>query len=65
MPKLRKLGEILLDMEPLLDELAHTHELQWGDILALIHSHLVVHAPSSREEYLDGTHPEFFYGSRK
>ena len=60
-PKIRKLGDVLLDMEPLIDELVD-HGLQMGDILALIRSHLLIHNPECIEEYVDGTAPEYFYG---
>lgn len=65
MSKVRPIGELLLDLEPLLEELTEEHDLQHGDVLALVHSWLQIHAPEAREEYLDGTSPEFFYGSRK
>lgn len=64
--KLRPLGTILLELEPLLDEMVHSHDLQMGDILALIHSYLEVHSPNCKEEYVDsGENPEFFYGPRR
>lgn len=59
--KIRKLGDVLLDMEPLLEELIE-HELQWGDILFLIYGWLQIHNPQAQEEYLDGSRPEFKYG---
>jgi hypothetical protein len=62
---LRPLGHVLLDLEPLLEELVIDHELQWGDVLSLIHAHLQVHLPSGQEEYLDGTHPEFHYKQKE
>jgi hypothetical protein len=61
MKKLRKLGIVLLDIEPLLLELVD-HELQHGDILNLVRGYLEVHAPEAREEYVEGGHPEFYYG---
>lgn len=65
MPKLRKLGDVLLDLEPLLDEMAESHSLQMSDILALIRSHLLVHNPGCVEEFLDGSEPVYFYGHRE
>jgi hypothetical protein len=64
MPK-PKLGTTLLKLEKSLEELtdSKTHDLQWGDVLALVHSWLTIHAPHAREEYLDGTHPIFYYGA--
>lgn len=64
MAKRRKLGDVLLDMEPLLLEMVD-HDLQHGDILNLVRGYLEVHAPGAKEEYEDGTEPEFYYGPKK
>lgn len=60
--KLRPLGDILLDMEPLLFEMGVDHDLQHGEILALVLNHCRVHMPDGREEYVDGGHPDSHYG---
>lgn len=65
MAKMRKLGAVLLDMEPLLDELAEQHDLQLGDILALVRHQLEMHNPDCIEEFMDGTKPVFFYGHQE
>jgi hypothetical protein len=62
--KIRPLGDILLDMEPLMNE-AMDHELQWGDFLGLMHAWLMIHRPHDREEYTAGGHPEFRYGPKE
>jgi hypothetical protein len=62
--KTRPLGEILLEMEMLLNE-AMNHGLQWGDMLALVHSWLMIHRPGDREEYTEGGNPEFYYGPKR
>lgn len=62
--KQRPLGQILLEMEPLMHE-AMDHDLQWSDFLALMHAWLMVHRPGDREEYTDGGHPSYYYGVRK
>lgn len=59
--KLRKAGDIFLEIEPHLNELMD-HGYQWGDLLALMHTWLMIHRPGDREQYTDGGHPEFFYG---
>lgn len=64
MPKHRKIGDILLDLEKLLLELVD-HGMQWGDILFVVYGYLMVHAKGARETYMDGTHPELNYGPRK
>lgn len=64
MPK-RKFGDILLDLEELLDEMVDDHDVQWGDILNLVFGHLVIHRPDAQEEYTEGGNPEFYYGPKK
>lgn len=62
---IRPLGDILLDLEPLILEMVEKHDLQWGDILNLIYGYLEVHCPGAREEYIKGGHPRFYYGPKK
>lgn len=62
---MRTAGEILLQMEPLLEELVDKQELQYSDVLYLILGWLDVHRPNAKEQYLDGTTPEFYYGPRR
>lgn len=62
--KVRPLGDILLDMEPLMNE-AMDHNLQWADMLGLVHAWLMVHRPHDREEYVAGGHPEYYYGPKR
>ena len=60
--KIRPLGDVLVDMEPLIDE-CMDHGLQWGDFLALMLAYLTVHRPHDKEVYVeDGSSPTFFYG---
>lgn len=59
---MRKLGDILLDLEVILDEMVDSHDLQFGDILNLVYGHLVIHRPDAREEYVSGGNPVFKYG---
>jgi hypothetical protein len=61
----RRLGDILFDVEDLMTELVDEHDMQVGDILNLIHGYLVVHCPGAFEEYEDGTKPVFFYGPKE
>ncbi len=65
MAKIRPLGDILLDLEEILDEMVDNQEMEWGDILSLIHGHLVSHRPDAQEEYVDGDSPVFYYGPQK
>lgn len=61
---IRPLGDILLEMEPLIQEAMDSHDLQWGDMLSLIYGYLMVHYPYAEEEYEDDTRPVFWYGHR-
>lgn len=63
--KIRPMGKVLLDLELILDELLVNHDLQWGDVLSLVHGHMMVHNPKSRETYTAGGHPVFYYGPEK
>lgn len=65
MKKIRPLGKVLLDLELILDEMCIEHELQLGDVLALIKIHIDIHLPDAVESYVDGGKPEFFYGIKK
>jgi|WetSurMetagenome_2_1015567.scaffolds.fasta_scaffold35335_5 hypothetical protein len=60
--KLRPLGQITLDMEPLLEEMVHEHELQHQEVLYIILSWLETHAPEAKPRYEDGNVPMLVYG---
>jgi hypothetical protein len=60
--KPRALMDILLDAEPYIIELMEGHDLEWGDVDALMFRYLETHFPESREEYTDGKHPVRYYG---
>jgi hypothetical protein len=63
--KLRPVIDILLDLEDIIDELCLDHGLQKGDVLSNVNTHVDVHLPDFVEEYLDGSHPVFYYGPRE
>jgi hypothetical protein len=60
--KLRPLGEIQLDLEPLFYEMVHDHGLQKGDLSALVNQWVDTHYPQAIETYFDDTTPIYFYG---
>lgn len=60
--KIRPLGQTLLDLEVILEEMTDQHELQTGEILNIIKGWIDIHRPCAHEEYMDGTSPEFYYG---
>lgn len=63
--KLRPLGDITQDMEPLLQEMLFDHQMQWGEVLNLIRGYMEIHAPAQQENYLSGGNPMFYYGPPK
>lgn len=64
--KIRPLGQILLDIEPLVLEMIDDHDLQFGDILGMCYQYLEIHCPDAKEVYSDdGTSPIFYYGPKK
>lgn len=64
--KKRKLGDILLDLEVILDEAIDSQDLQWGDVLSLVYGHLAVHRQDAKEVYVDkGDSPLFYYGPKE
>ena len=63
---MRRLGDITLDMEPLITELIDDHDLQYADVLGIVYLYLQVHFPGAREIYTeDGTSPVLYYGPQK
>lgn len=64
--QLRPMGCITLEMEKLLEEMTEDHDLQWGEVLGLVHTWLQIHAPQAQEEYVGSNNsPIFYYGPRK
>lgn len=55
------MGTILLEMEPLIQEMMDGHDLQHGDFLGLMDHYLLIHYPGHKEQYLDGTVPVLSY----
>lgn len=62
---MRRVGDITLDMEQLLEELIDDHDLQMGEVLALVKAWLEIHRPDCIETYLDNTHPVYYYGPKR
>lgn len=65
MKKIRPLGDITLDLEPLMEEMVLHHDMQAGEILNLIRGYLEIHLPSCFEEYTDGSRPVMYYGPKE
>ena len=59
--QLRPLGDILLDIEPFILEMAD-HNIQHSDYYGLLFGYLEMHLPALKEEFTDGTRPVFYYG---
>ena len=59
--KLRRVGDIMLDMEKLLFELHIDHDMQHGEVLYLINGWQKIHVLSQIETYeKDGSHPVLY-----
>lgn len=65
MTKLRPIGQVTDDLENLLCEMAINHELQMGEVLALVKAYLEIHLPDCIETYEDNTNPVYYYGPKK
>lgn len=64
--KLRPFGDVISDLEVVIQEMVSQHDLQFGDILNIVHGYLCVHNPEAQEEYTDGSgSPVFYYGAKK
>lgn len=64
--KLRPMGDILLEMEPLYRELMLGHKLQYSDLYGVMRQYDKTHGMDETclEHYTDGTVPIFFYGHK-
>lgn len=62
--KLRPMNDIMLDLELVLEQLTDPkgHDMQWGEVRALVMKWLEVHAPHAQEQYEDNTVPVDIYG---
>lgn len=58
-----KIGDVLCELEKVLDKMIDAHGLQHGDILSLIDSHLTSHRRDCKENCVDGTVFVYYYGS--
>lgn len=62
---MRPLGQITDDMEELIAEMCDDHEMQWHEILGIVHAYLQSHRPDAQETYEDGSNPVFYYGAEE
>lgn len=62
---MRPMGDIVSDLEDLVEEMVDDHDLQWGSIMAVVYDYLRVHRPDAQEEYVDGGNPYYYYGPEK
>lgn len=65
MSKIKPMGDVMHSLEKVLDQMVLQHDLQWYEVLSLVHGHLSTHYPEAQETYEDGTNPVFFYGPKK
>ena len=60
--KLRPIGDVTQDLEPLYQEMAWDHKLQHHEMLGIQYAYLRSHLEDAMERYVDGTLPVYFYG---
>lgn len=66
MGKIQKLGDIMHELEDVITKMVLQHDLQKGEILGLINSHIDIHFPKCKEKYEDGSgSPVFYYGPKE
>ena len=63
--ELRPMGDLISDLESLVMEMVGEHDLQRGDILAIVKNYIDVHCPGSVEVYEDGSSPVYYYGPKE
>lgn len=62
--KLRPLGKITEELEPLWFEMLLDHKLQRHEVIGLFLHWAQAHVLQSEEPYIDGTKPVFYYGHK-
>ena len=59
---MKTLGDLMFQVEDLVEQFVDVHDMQRGEIMALIDNYIVTHYPGAIEEYEDGSSPIYFYG---
>jgi hypothetical protein len=66
MAKMMKMGDIMHEIERIVGgQMIEKHDLQKGEVLALISKYIDIHYPGAIEEYEDGSHPVEYYGPKE
>jgi hypothetical protein len=66
MGKLQPFGDLIGEMEIVIQKMVDQHDVQWGNILNEVYGYLRVHNPGAQEEYTDGSgSPVFYYGPKE
>jgi hypothetical protein len=63
--KIRPMGQILLDLEEVIQKLCYKHDFKWGSILWTVRIILELDCPNAQEQYISGGSPVFYYGPLK
>ncbi len=61
-PRIEPMGDLTSDMEEVLHKMVTQHDMQTGEILALVERYMDIHWPSCAEPFNDGTLPVRYYG---
>lgn len=66
MAKMMKMGDVMHEIERIVGvQMIEKHDLQKGEVLALISKYIDIHYPGAVEEYEDGSHPVEYYGPKE
>lgn len=60
--KIDKMGDIMHELEAVVDKMILQHDLQRHEVLALVNKHIEFHHPNATEEFKDGTRPFVYIG---
>lgn len=65
--KLQPMSEVTQELENVLQKMTdpNGHDLQWGEVEAIVMRWLEIHAPHAEEKYVDGTLPIHLYGHQE
>lgn len=55
----------MFDVEYMVKQMVEEHDMQKGEIMALVSQYIDVHYPGAIEEYQDDSNPIFFYGPKE
>ena len=59
------MGDVMHSLEDVVTEMIEGHDLQKGEVMALVSKYIDIHFPGAIEEYEDGSRPVEYYGPKE